>query len=204
VGSRLRGGTGTVWWTGQDRASVRGAANLADQSFVRAGGPKSIADEWPDLDDGWGSHAPVGSFAPNAFGLYDVHGNVWEWCRDIVGKDTGTDYTIPRVRATGSARCPRARGAALRGGCWNVAVSRARSAYRYFGEPSYRDDIAGVRPARPIAGEAGHLMKPEPTNTERPSISSSRSDARATLRTRRRSRRSIPQLEPELSSRSTP
>ena len=41
-----------------------------------------IAPDWPELDDGFGAHAPVGEYVANGFGLYNVHGNVREWCLD--------------------------------------------------------------------------------------------------------------------------
>jgi formylglycine-generating enzyme required for sulfatase activity len=76
---------------------------------------------------GNGSH-PVGSFRPNGFGLYDVHGNVWEWVQD----------------AEGSSRV-------LRGGSWLSLPQVLRSAARSRFDPSYRDNLSfGFRLARTL------------------------------------------------------
>ena len=52
---------------------------LADQAAARAGATWEEIDEWPELDDGWAAHAPVGTFGANAFGLHEVLGNLFEW-----------------------------------------------------------------------------------------------------------------------------
>ncbi len=84
----------------------------------------------------------VGSFPPNAFGLYDMHGNVWEWCVDAwhdnyAGAPTdGRDWQ----GGTGSARV-------LRGGCWHDPPGLCRSAARLKSEPHEGEDYFGLRVA---------------------------------------------------------
>lgn len=90
---------------------------------------------------------PVGRLKPNAFGLFDMHGNVWEWCSDWYGekyyqdcKSQGVVTDPPGPRA-GASRV-------LRGGGWaNVAVD-CRSALRSDGAPGSRGDILGFRLVR--------------------------------------------------------
>jgi formylglycine-generating enzyme required for sulfatase activity/serine/threonine protein kinase len=140
-----RAGTETPWSTGAERESLRGNVNLADQSFVRFGGQKSIAEQWPDLDDGWVVHAAVGIFAANAFGLHEVHGNVWEWCLD------GYD---PQFYASSPDLDPVAPWAGLphvnRGGSFNFTAAEARSASRNRDSSENRAGTLGLRPARAI------------------------------------------------------
>jgi len=69
-----------------------------------------------------GSTVSVGSYAPNAFGLFDMHGNVFEWCLDSYAPYTSAHVTDPFV--TGGPR------RVLRGGGWDVASDRCRSAVR--------------------------------------------------------------------------
>jgi len=83
---------------------------------------------------------PVGSFPPNAWGLYDMHGNVWEWCQDWYGDYPSGHVTDPIGPSSGEFRV-------LRGGSWFSYARRARSANRYWGGPGGRFNRFGFRGA---------------------------------------------------------
>jgi len=137
-----RGGTDTPWWTGRDRESLRGKVNLADQAAARQDVEWPEVREWPDLDDGWAGHAPVGTYAANSFGLHEISGNVYEWCGDNFGPYSPESVKDPRASTNeGDVRV-------YRGGCFSRAAPNARSATRNDNVPDARSLDLGLRPAR--------------------------------------------------------
>ena len=141
----VRAGAATVWWTGGEVALLQGTANLFDAWAKKNGAPAGWGAFEESLDDGHLAHAPVGRFRPNAFGLHDVAGNVWEWCRDGYGS-----YDLPVKTGNGERRVSAARIRVYRGGGFNSTASDARSAFRNINTPEYRISYLGVRPARGI------------------------------------------------------
>jgi formylglycine-generating enzyme required for sulfatase activity len=81
---------------------------------------------------------PVGSFTKNSFGLYDMHGNVYEWCWDWAGDYPGDAQTDPSGQASGSQRI-------LRGGSWGSSALILRSAFRNYANPSHKNHYFGFR-----------------------------------------------------------
>ncbi len=136
-------------WEYTCRAGSTGRFNL---SSGRNGIPKG-SEEWELYNYGWfggGSIQAVGQKRANAWRLYDVHGNVWEWCQDWYGGDyyakspaddpTGPSSGVDRV---------------LRGGGWSYAAGNCRSAYRGSNTPGLLHNGVGLRIALVLPGKPG-------------------------------------------------
>ncbi len=92
----------------------------------------SRKEKFPDANtlrgkDGYVFIAPVGQLKPNAFGLYDMHGNVWEWCEDYFGKYSALPKEDNCLQTANQGE----RRPILRGGAWYVGPGDCRSAKRW-------------------------------------------------------------------------
>ena len=94
---------------------------------------------WYDKNSGGKTH-PVGQKRSNAWGIQDMHGNVWEWCQDWHGGYPSGSVTDPGGAASGSGRV-------YRGGGWGGSANDCRSAYRRSSTPYYRNGSIGFRAA---------------------------------------------------------
>jgi formylglycine-generating enzyme required for sulfatase activity len=81
---------------------------------------------------------PVGQLQPNAWGLYDMLGNVWEWVQDRYGTYAAGPVTDPQGPVSDAHRV-------VRGGSWRFDASYCQSAFRYGGSPGIRSGFAGFR-----------------------------------------------------------
>ncbi len=140
----IRGGTNTVFWSGDERETLIGAANLADQAAARAGATYDAIYDWPEFDDGASLHAVVGSYRANPFGFHDMEGNLHEWCIDgrlrrAYESARPLDPWIPFDSLPDRV---------LRGSSFQHGTDRARSAKRGVLTAEVKDRIVGVRPAR--------------------------------------------------------
>ena len=124
----------------------------AEWEYAARGGDKEQAYPWgnsigknkancSDCGDEFEYTAPVGSFAPNGFGLKDMHGNVWEWVADWYGDYPTQLASNPKGASKGTDRV-------LRGGSWGLTARDLRSAYRSNSMPDFRDDVMGFRVAQ--------------------------------------------------------
>ena len=101
----------------------------------------SISDAgWYAGNSGGKTH-PVGEKQSNSFGLYDMHGNVLEWCWDLMGKYTAETQNNPRGASSGSERV-------YRGGSWRFEAHQIRSAFRFGNNPYLKTFFLGFRVAR--------------------------------------------------------
>ena len=128
-----RAGTNTPFWWGSsistDMANYDGRHKYAD-------GPTGM---WRQMT------MRVDSFPPNAWGLYNVQGNVWDWTDDCWNESNAGNPGDGTARLDGECTWRVARG-----GAWNYAPTYLRAAYRYWNEPANRSSVQGFRVVRQL------------------------------------------------------
>lgn len=139
-----RAGTTTAFWFGNQITP--------EQVNYYAGGRKGIGRE---------ATVAVQALPCNSWGLYQMHGNVWEWCQDWYGAYASGPVVDPIGSPEGALRV-------LRGGCWISHGGNVRSASRVALDPGFRDDV-GFRLARGQAASepAGGTRAGDAGQTER-------------------------------------
>ena len=138
-----RAGSGTRYHFGDDEAQLCAYGNVADET------PMPNGSTWTNkaaCSDGAAYPTRVGAYRPNAFGLYDMHGNVWEWTEDCWNGSYEGAPADGSVWKTGNCS-----ERVLRGGSWNFKPSFLRAAYRNGTSTGDRSGNYGFRVARTLA-----------------------------------------------------
>ena len=129
-----RGGTQTAFWWGDGITTSQANYN---GNYIYNGSPKGEYRQ---------ATVPVNSFSANPFGLYNVHGNVWEWVQDCWNENYVGAPTDGSAWAAGCSDNMRV----LRGGSWYLYPADLRSTYREWDSPGNRSSGSGFRVARDL------------------------------------------------------
>ena len=131
----------TKYSWGDGAPSGKRGGNVADESAKRVYSGWTIFEGY---DDGYVHTAPVGSYFPNELGIYDMTGNVWEWCNDWYGSDyySQSPSNNPHGPSSGEDRV-------LRGGSWYDRPLSCRVANHFYNVPSNSNRYVGFRIALP-------------------------------------------------------
>ena len=134
---------------GNDPADICKHANLADKSFLTSYSKDIVFNnEVVECDDGKVATASVGSYPPNAFGLYDMQGNVWQWVDDQWHPNFKGSPPVNGAVWSGGEQS----SAVIRGGSWATPPILLRSGNRTSSDSSARETGLGFRVARPVSG----------------------------------------------------
>ncbi len=130
TGQRFRLPTEAEW-----EYAARGGSKSRGYQYS---GSNTLTDvAWYAYNSGSKTH-PVKTKQPNELGIYDMSGNVWEWCQDWYGSYSSSSQTNPTGSTSGSYRV-------YRGGSWFYIAKYCRVAIRFDNAPGYRDDSLGLR-----------------------------------------------------------
>jgi sulfatase modifying factor 1 len=141
----LRAGTETVRWWGDGRGAACDFANVSD--LTKAETLKISADPATTFQcrDGFVHTAPVASFKPNPFGLYDLFGNAWEWTMDCFARTYDGAPTDGSARLEGDCS-----ERVIRGGAWHADPWYVRAAKHDWSPPDLTTARVGIRLARDL------------------------------------------------------
>ncbi|MCS7081136.1 MAG: SUMF1/EgtB/PvdO family nonheme iron enzyme [Chloracidobacterium sp.] len=142
LNERYRLGGGLVWRLPYE-AEWEYACRAGTQGYYYGGNGESRLERvgWYDKNSGEQTR-PVRRLRANGWGLYDMHGNVWEWCEDWYKWDYYRISPVEDPRGPGSGKCR-----VLRGGAWDDDANSCRAASRAVSTPAYRNYSLGLRVA---------------------------------------------------------